>query len=121
MKDDDLIIQVLEFARDRTFFSYQELIDHLGIELSSTHSTYLRTLIDLKQVLRASTYDYSQTGLKLKRLSMTVEDRFKLLSYTELKEDRQSSKDAKRQAVFALWVSISAIVVSVIFDIISLF
>ncbi|PHI35986.1 hypothetical protein CBQ28_17130 [Pseudoalteromonas sp. GCY] len=111
MNDDNLMIRVLEWATKQTEFSFQELCEH--VQLNDTEKKQLVLLINYKSVLfhnhSAFYTSYNHPDVKI---FASAEDHFRYLEYVELKEARQSSKDANRKAMVAICISIASMILS---------
>ncbi len=111
-----ICIRALKFASTRDTFTIQQLFDHL--ELTDEQKWRFAVQVSNKEIFYHSRTQYLreyQEGKKID-LSMSVEDEFRLLEYTELSEARTSSRQATIFASAALIVSIIATISSIWFS-----
>jgi hypothetical protein len=113
-----IYIRALIFASERDSFTIQQLSEHLQL----TKKQEFRLVIQIgKQEIfyhplnRVNYVPEYNKGREIP-LSMSVEDEFRLLEYTELKEARESSNKATKLATRALIVSIIAAASSIFFS-----
>ena len=119
-EDNHLYIRILKYANEHNEFTYNELTKNINLIPKSGDDNALMMQI-ARGELFISSWGASFTN-KCKqdrniKLNMTVTDKFRLLEYTELKEARESSLSATKQARNALWVSIVALLISIGFSI----
>lgn len=89
-----MYIDALKFASERDTFTIQQLFDHLQPSDDQKHR--LAVQVSNKEIFFHARVNYFQEYQKGKdiNLSMSVEDEFRLLEYTELSEARASSRQA---------------------------
>ncbi len=92
-----IYIQALQFASSRETLIIQELSNHL--ELTPQQERLLASQVHKEDIFHVNNINYLndyENDVKEEKmeLSMSVEDEFRLLEYTELKEARESSKRA---------------------------
>lgn len=130
-KEEDLYIRVLKWAYEQDYFTYSQLREALGISAGSHDDRKLIEHIGRRSLLYIDTSTIDSHGSKpiekfLTRnpdervLAISLDDRFKLLEYTELEEARASSRTATRFAGWALTISAISTMSSIIFNVISL-
>lgn len=117
---DDLYIAILKHGRDTldTGITPKVLAERLekdGYNLNPDRNFYTRLFRDAFEFDEDIRYDPDRLG----RLKM--ESYFRLLEHEELNEARQSSRDAQKKAVIAIWISILAMVITIIFSILQFF
>jgi hypothetical protein len=115
-KEQGIYIRALKFASNRDTFTIQQLFEH--VELNDEQQWRLAVQISNKEIFYHSRMHYLQEWQKgeVIDLSMSVEDEFRLLEYTELSEARASSKRATVFATAALIVSVVATISSTWFS-----
>jgi hypothetical protein len=102
-----IYIRALIFASERDSFTIQQLSEHL--HLTEEQEQRLAMQVNNREIFYHSKMDkryFSSYKKEESPLSMSVEDEFRLLEYTELKEARASSNKATWFASAALIVSI---------------
>ena len=111
-----IYIEALKYASERDSFTIQELFERL--QLSEDQKHRLAVQISNKEIFFHTHVNYLKSYREGKNisLSMSVEDEFRLLEYTELIETRASSKQATYFATAALAISIVATISSVVFS-----
>lgn len=115
MKDDDLVIRVLIFAKNKIEFTMKELFDE--INPNSEEEKILRNLISEKDLLN---HNHSPGGLRKTTepekifLHAGAKDYFRLLEFQQLKEARAASRTAT-------WLAFGALIVSIVVGICSIY
>jgi hypothetical protein len=121
--ENNLYIKILKYASDNEFFYIDDLFNDLGIERDSVTATRIIDQIHngiLFSYGHVSNFKVQYKDEKKVKLIASVEDFFRLIEYTELKEARESSIKATWFASKALLISITAFIVSTTVSIISL-
>ncbi len=114
-----IYVEALKYASERDSFTIQELFERLQPSENQKHR--LAVQISNKEIFFHTHVNFwkgYQEGKEI-GLSMSVEDEFRLLEYTELIEARVSSKQATYFATAALVISIVATISSIAFSYIS--
>lgn len=114
--DQGIYIRALKFGASRETFTIQQLTESLGL----TEQQEFRLLVQIsnKEIFFHNRSNYIREFREGKEveLSLSVEDEFRLLEYTELKEARKASRQATYFATAALFVSLIATVSSISFS-----
>ncbi|WP_406663209.1 hypothetical protein [Gallaecimonas sp. GXIMD1310] len=107
MQEDDLYIRALKFAEQKQVFKFNELMDELQIDGKLELVESIRRQIAYGQLFyQSQTPRHFLSGqYETVDIYFTVNDKFRLLEYTELKEARASSLKASQQAKWALIIS----------------
>lgn len=129
-EEEDLYIRILKWADSRHSFFYSELLVAMGIKSDSYDDIRLRLQISNGKFLyleaaALKAWNTAQISRKLSskgesdsyKLSMSVEDKFHLIEYTELKEARDSSRKATLFAAWALVIAIISLLASIGFSV----
>ena len=105
MQEDDLYIRALKFVEQKQVFKFNELMDELQNDAKLVDSIR-------RQIANGQLFYQSQTPSRFicgqyetVDIYFSVNDKFRLLEYTELKEARASSLKASDQAKWALIIS----------------
>jgi hypothetical protein len=114
--DQGIYIHALKFGASRETFTIQQLTENLG--LTEQQEFRLVVQISNKEIFFHNRSNYIREFREGKEveLSLSVEDEFRLLEYTELKEARKASRQATYFATAALVVSVVATVSSIGFS-----
>lgn len=109
---DDLYLRALQYGKKHETFSLIDIAHNLNLTDKQKSRLY-------RQINNYDIFHYA--GLKGQyqeagELSMSVEDTFRLLEYTELKEARRSSKIATYFASAALVISIISTLTSIYYS-----
>ncbi len=117
-------IRALIYGDEKVTFYYPDLVEHLGIKMKSGEEVILRDQIAERNIfyldpLNSTTNFINSCNERdiTTRLSLSVEDKFRLLEYTELKEARASSHSATMWAVRAFVISIISTVFAIVIGI----
>ena len=100
MKEKDIHIEILKWAKNNPSFTSDELISKFPDE-----KQFLEIEIDKKE---NSIFTKRKSG-ESKEFLLSFEGRFKLLQYQELEEARKSSKWAIRIAIIAIIITLTAL------------
>src|SRR3990167_6622135 len=110
----DLYIQVLEFFEQRpNGVTLDDLMDELKFD--AFEERFFRDNINTERLFQyvgtreSKTASGQETHHNLYFLS--IEDRYKLVEFRELEEARENSREAKFLSIFAIIISISAIII----------
>ncbi len=112
-----IYIRALIFASEKDSFTIQQLSEHL--HLTDIQEQRLAMQVNNREIFIHSKMNQrylSSYNEEKSSLNMSVQDEFRLLEYTELKEARASSNKAIRVATTALIVSIIAAASSIFFS-----
>ena len=120
MDDKNLMIRVLEWATSRDIFEFDELREALN--LTENEESQLINLIHEKSILFHTS---SNAAARMRRresvkLFASAEDHFRLLEYQELKEARQSSKDANIKSLIAIGIAVVSTFTSIVMSVASM-
>ena len=114
--DQGIYIRALKFGANRETFTIEQLTENLGL----TEQQQFRLVVQIsnKEIFfhNRSSYIHEFRKGKEVELSLSVEDEFRLLEYTELREARKASRQATYFATAALVVSVIATVSSIGFS-----
>jgi len=111
----DLYIRALEFAEKKEIFTFHDLCEN--INPNKTQKELLELQIDKGQLFFYRSHSFLTANNKnVVYLFFTVEDKFRLLEYVELKEARSASNTATYFAVAALFISIVFFIISICFS-----
>ncbi|GAB5478810.1 MAG: hypothetical protein Marn2KO_22770 [Marinobacter nauticus] len=114
--DQGIYIRALKFGASKETFTIQQLTENLGL----TEQQEFRLVVQLsnKEIFFHNRSNYIREFREGKEveLSLSVEDEFRLLEYTELKEARKASRQATYFATAALIVSVIATISSIGFS-----
>jgi len=114
MDDKNLMIRVLEWATQQEQFTFQELC--AAVKLSGVEQNQLKILIHHKLLLFhnnsafISSVDKPDSNIEI---FAGAEDHFRYLEYVELKEARESSKDANKKALIAIGIAVVSTLTSI--------
>ncbi len=122
---DDIYIRILKWADEKESFTYTELREEFEIEPDSINDKKLRAQISIGKFLHLEaaflrTWGIGEINRRLEHesnrdmLSISVEDKFRLIEYTELQEARKSSRIATWFASAALIVSLFGTVAPIV-------
>jgi hypothetical protein len=114
--DQGIYIRALKFGASKETFTIQQLTENLG--LTEQQEFRLVVQISNKEIFFHNRSNYIREFREGKEveLSLSVEDEFRLLEYTELKEARKASRQATYFATAALIVSVIATISSIGFS-----
>jgi len=113
----DIYIKVIEYAIKRdTIFKLGELFDDLS--LNEKQRKIISNEVRYKNILATDSsgnvFDRTPRDVKV---WCSTEDRFRVLEYYELKEARQSAKEARCVATIAILISALSLLVAIIVSI----
>lgn len=132
MEENHLLIRVLRYGTSKISFSANEIFEELELSLEEqqkvlyliaskqlfTHNSNHSAFASCARTLNLNhTHDNSALNVLL---YCSTDDHFRLIDYEELKHARDSSLAASNQAKKALWVSIAAMGLSVVFSIVAI-
>lgn len=116
MDDKNLMIRVLEWATKQGQFTFQDLCQ--AINPTEEEREQLKLLIHYKSILYHNhpTF-YSSADKTNLKIFASAEDHFRLLEYQELKEARESSKEANSKSLIAIGIAVISTVISIFMSI----
>ncbi|WP_339612302.1 hypothetical protein [uncultured Pseudoalteromonas sp.] len=116
MDDKSLMIRVLEWATKQESFTFQQLCE--SVEPNEKEKEQLKRLIHHKSLLFQNHVSfYSSVDKADIELFASAEDHFRYLEYVELKEARESAKDANKKSLVAIWIAVVSMFGSIGFSI----
>ncbi|MFY8285450.1 hypothetical protein AAEU31_18270 [Pseudoalteromonas sp. SSMSWG5] len=116
MDDKNLMIRVLEWATKQESFTFQQLCESVGP--NEKEKEQLKRLIHHKSLLFQNHASfYSSVDKSDIELFASAEDHFRYLEYVELKEARESAKDANKKSLVAIWIAVASMFGSIGFSI----
>jgi hypothetical protein len=112
MKDNDFYIKLLKWADARETFTLKDIQKEFNI--SDDQIGVISHQIRNRQLFSTNSPMGFDAKLKQTKLWMSVEDKFRLIEYDELKEAREASKNATYFASAALVISILTLIASIV-------
>lgn len=115
-RSDDLIIQCLRFARERSIagmpFGVEDLKEHLKAKGIDNPSPYV-SIIWEEMHQKAWNTNHIRSWMSLDAYTA-------LLDYEDLQQARQDAKDAKQSAKLAMWLNIISLVLTSVIGIVQI-
>lgn len=119
IKKDDLYIAILKYGKEHLGENVtpEGLIKHLKenkYDFNADGNDFKRLYLDVFSLREGRGFGYDRPSI------MKMEAYFRLLEHEELQDARESSKEARKYAVIAIWISIFAMIISITISIIQL-